>query len=1578
TMQTDDAEKQELLNWYCKAFIQDSDPDEVERYSPENIGQYIQMSFDFLAHRPFGKASVRVYSPDKNKSELVGRTIIEIVNDDMPFLIDSVTQFLAERDIEILDFFHPICRVKRDKEGNFTGFSELDGHQDGLAESIMQLHVPRLPHEAAENEFTQKIKTIMQEVRKAISDWQVMMRRLDKIISDFTAFPVPVDHNHLLEVTGFLRWLGNNHFTFLGAREYRYDPEDRSKLKQVPDSGLGLFRDPGYYVLRQDGDYVDVIDGLNDIGRDSSPITILKSNRKTNVHRFAHMDQIFITIYEEGEVVGQYCFIGLFTSTAYSARAKNIPLLSHKVHEIMRRSGFRPTGHDGKTLTHILDTYPRDELFQTDVDDLYGIVMGIMKVEIRPTIRLFSRHDRFNRFVTAMVYIPRERLNTDARRTVGELLANAFGGRLSTFSLWFGENNYVRIKYIIAVTPNTVKSPDFNVLEAEIKRITANWTDAVREAMYGKINDADIGPLVRHYAHNFPQSYREIHNAADAVRDIEILEKVYETQAIIPHIITGGPDNQQVICRIFSPNGALPLSDCLPIFENLGFRVLSENPHPINARERHFYLHEFVNENVSEFEFEFSKIRDLLSEAFLKIYHGQVENDAFNKLTLASGLSARQVSVLRAFSRYLKQAGISYSQRLIGVCLVKHATISYELYAMFDTLHNPDLDMSFEERKAQADQNKANILEALKDVTVLDEDTIIRRMMNAIRSVLRTNVFQKHDYLAFKFDCAHLHDLPLPRPYREIWVYSPRVEGVHLRFGKVARGGLRWSDRQEDFRTEILGLVKAQQVKNAVIVPVGAKGGFYAKQLPDMNIVGRDVWMAEGVAAYKIFISALLDVTDNIVKGDIFPPKKVVCYDDDDPYLVVAADKGTATFSDIANDLAIAHDFWLRDAFASGGSVGYDHKKMGITARGAWEAVKRHFRELGKDIQTEDFTVIGVGDMSGDVFGNGMLLSRKINLIAAFDHRDIFIDPAPLDTEQSYLERERLFNLPRSSWQDYKKDLISQGGGVFSRNLKSINLTPEIRALTGLTGESTTPHNLISALLKAKADLLWFGGIGTYVKSNSERNSQVGDKANDLIRVNGTDLRVKVIGEGANLGLTQKGRIEFALSGGYINTDAVDNSAGVDCSDHEVNIKIALGHAMAAEKLSTEERNTLLASMTDEVSELVLQTNYDQTRSLSTSQNVSQDRLQTHSRFLNYLEKHADLNRDVEYLPEEKVIFAGRSGYKGLMRPELSVMMAYSKLHLYKVILETSLPDQPVLEKVVDEYMPKPLKKYDAALKNHPLKREIITTVITNRAINEGGITFIFRLCERLNVTQEQAVNGYLIARHIIGFDELLQQIGALDNKIPAELQIRFYEILRKALFDQTRRVLVNFNQNLNIEELIKKYAGEFQYLSHNIEKTLGEVISVQFKDFIQNYQHEALSDDLCKRICSLYFLKNGADAIDLALLTGENATQMAKLYFHVTEWLGLDELRRKATEIPLSDVYDQKALSQIITEMDSAIYDLAKNVALSGQTPDEWFKERHDKFVKYKETFNDAVAVNVLGLSRLSIIASALHDLIA
>ena len=1503
-------------------------------------------------------------------SRVVGQdvTIIELVNDDMPFIVDSLTQFLSEKEIEIIDFFHPVANVQRDINGQFIDFSEPKKSKDGLAESFIQIHIAKITSIPVIDELKEKINSILHDIRVATSDWQVMLRKLDSIIADLGANPAPIIHETRQESVSFLRWLAMNHFTFLGYRNYRFESD---AVTTLTDSGLGLFRNPDYIVLRHDGDMVDSFPELQKLAHLEMPITILKTNVQSVVHRRVHMDQIFIVMYENGKAVGLHCFVGLFTSTAYSGRAGKIPLLERKIQAIMDKFCFRPQSHDGKLLTHILDSYPRDELFQTDIETLYNIVTGIIAIDKCPAIRLLPRHDLFNRFVSCLVYLPRERLNTDNRLKIGDILADSYGGRVSTFSIWFSESTYVRIKYIIAVTPSTLLMPDIVTLEKKIKNITTDWRDNFAEILLKKPHNSLImTPLVaRNTANGFSVAYQAHYGAERAVDDLTILAKINTHTRLIPHILKG-TDSSLTVFRLFNYQTRIALSDCLPIFENLGFKVINEYPFDIKFNDQSIQLHEFGMEYLGTNN-PHNHI-DNLSEAFIAIYQGVVENDKFNGLVIQSDLSYRQVMVLRAFARYLKQIGLTYSHQKIAECLIQHAPISKLIWELFDTLHNPDLNI--DNRDVSATLIEENINLALANVSVLDDDAIIRRYVGLIKAVLRTNFYTNKNYVSFKIDCSKMDNLPLPVPYREIWVYSPRIEGVHLRFGQVARGGLRWSDRREDFRTEVLGLVKAQQVKNAVIVPVGAKGGFYAKQLPDPAL-GRDAWLSEGIESYKIFISGLLDITDNIVNNVITPPAHIIRRDGDDPYLVVAADKGTATFSDIANSLSLERHFWLGDAFASGGSNGYDHKKMAITARGAWEAVKRHFREVGKNIQTQEFTVAGVGDMSGDVFGNGMLLSPKIRLLAAFDHRDIFIDPNP-DCAVSFAERQRLFDLPRSSWQDYNKDLISKGGAVFSRASKEIILTPEIQAITGLKTQKIRPNDLMQAILKMNVELLWFGGIGTYIRSNLETDTQVGDKANDAIRITASDVTAKVIGEGANLGITQNARIALAMNGVMLNTDAVDNSAGVDCSDHEVNIKIALGIEQVAGRMNETERNQLLEAMTNEVADLVLQTNYNQTLGLSITNAAAPSRIDLHARFLNYLEAQAGLNRTVENLPDNRTLLAGRNSFRGLTRPELSVMMAYAKLKLYDTILKSTIPDEPLFDEIVKEYMPKPLHIMQEALNNHRLRREIITTVITNRAINEGGISFVFRLCERLNISENHAMRSYIAARRIIDLECLQTQVHQLDNKIPYELQQKLYFILRRSLFDQTRRIALRNHEGFDIGHIVKTYHESFGVLINNIHTNLDVILKQKLNDFIAEHTHENLPETLRNHICSLYFMKNGGDVIDIALEGNKSLNETFNLYFQIIGKLDMDVLRRKATEIPLPDIYDQMALSQIISDMDIAVKELVMNIFASNQGIQEWFDNRKQKLEKFQETFSDAVAVQQLGLSRLSIITGALRQL--
>ena len=1161
---------------------------------------------------------------------------------------------------------------------------------DGTPTSIIAL-VCDLVGEETRQKLVELLRETFAQGQLVVRDWKPMLARLAAARDDLGRHPPQSD---ITEDLAFLDWLANDHFTFLGARDYVLVKDGAfGVLEPVKGSGLGVLSDEHTRVIHAStgGERGGLTQDVRAFLNSADPVILTKSAARSLVHRRAHMDYIGIKTFEaKGNFVGERRFVGLFTSNAYSAQARAIPLLRRKIEAVMSQAGLNPTSHDGKALSHILDTFPRDEMFQISVEELYEISTGILHMGGLPRLRLFLRFDRFDRFVSALLIAPREQIDVRLRTEIYALLAKAFNGRTTAFDETIDESALARLHYIIGRNPGPLPKVDVRVLEKQIAHLVTTWDEALTDAMSASLGRSEGPAKLTTLAPRFSPAYRDSFSAHDGARDLGMLEDLSISHGELKLRARvwrkEGEAAPALRLKLYVLGEVLPLSSCLPVFENLGLKVIAEDSYPVSFNSDSGWrqdaaILDFAMERADGLPVRLDEIGLALEDAFHAVLKGDAESDGFNRLVIAAGLSWRDITVLRAAAKFLRQASITFSGAYMQQALVRNPDVAALLVALFYAKNDPHAQG---ERAAHIVEVERRIEAALKDVPSLDDDRIIRRFKNVVDAIVRTNFFQKgpdgavRPALAMKFDSSKLDELPAPRPWREIFVYAPSVEGVHLRFGRIARGGLRWSDRREDFRTEVLGLVKAQQVKNAVIVPVGAKGGFFPKQMPANPT--REHFMQTGIAAYKTFVNALLDVTDNLdSRGQIVPPPDVLRPDGDDPYLVVAADKGTATFSDIANGIALERGFWLGDAFASGGSVGYDHKKMGITARGAWEAVKRHFRELGTDIQSSDFTVVGVGDMSGDVFGNGMLLSKHIRLVAAFDHRHIFLDPNA-DAATGYAERERLFNLPRSSWDDYNKTLIGKGGGVFARTLKEIPLSAEVKSLIGSDADSLAPAALIKALLAASADLLWFGGIGTYIKASSQSNLEVGDRANDAVRINGCDVRAKVVGEGANLGVTQLGRVEYARLSGRIDTDAVDNSAGVDTSDHEVNLKILLGGPVMRGELSEDKRNALLASMTDEVAAHVLADNYNQTLALSVAQASGLCDLDAHARFIRDLEARGRLDRKVEYLPSDVQLMGLAKDGRGLTRPELCVLLAYAKLDLDAEILASpclTIPPSP-------------------------------------------------------------------------------------------------------------------------------------------------------------------------------------------------------------------------------------------------------------------------------------------------------------
>ena len=1449
-----------------------------------------------------------------------GYDSVSIVQDDKPFLVDSVMGELADAGVTVRSMYHPVVE---------TGGGRV---------SLIIVVIDPLPQERRDV-LGDGLSATLADVTGAVDDHAAMNALMARSIAHLETSPLGVGAEVLAENLAFLRWLHDDHFVFLGARDYDYPrTADGGYEAEAPLSqsgvGLGVLADPKRTVLRRANEPAVLTRSMKRQLDLSEPVTVAKANVRSRVHRRAYMDYVGVKRFgPDGRPSGETRFVGLFTVEAYDRAASEVPLVRRKVANALTRAGKAPGSHSEKRLKNILENYPRDELFQIDESELLEIALGILHLHDRPRIKSFTRKDPFDRFVSVLAFIPRERFDASVRERIGNILAKAWGGRLSAWYPQLSDQPLVRIHYIIGMTPGDHPSPDQAALDAEIAEAGRSWVDRFESALRdAEVDDVAVGPLSARWAEAFGAGYRDRYDADEAVGDLQAadaLNATGETGQGDPVAVRAfrtdqdGPLNFRF--KLYRRGAAVPLSDVLPILADMGLKTLEEWGHALRPTdEAEIHVHEFLLEDPRGGDLAFDAVKGPFEEAFSAVWTGRTESDGFNRLVLELGVNWREAALVRTLARYRQQTGLDPSQAVQEEALREYPAVARAILALFAAKFDPAAGGEAKAREAGVGRIVADIDTRLQEVKSLDHDRALRRLALLVQAIKRTNFYQAgpdglKPHISIKIASRELADLPLPKPFREIFVWAPHIEGVHLRFGPVARGGLRWSDRRDDFRTEVLGLVKAQQVKNAVIVPVGSKGGFFPKHLSGIVRAGgdRDAQQAEAIRAYKTFLSGLLDITDNITAdGSVTHPAGAVLWEGDDPYLVVAADKGTATFSDIANGVSRDYGFWLDDAFASGGSVGYDHKVMGITARGAWEAVKRHFREMGKDIQTEPFTVVGVGDMSGDVFGNGMLLSKATKLVAAFDHRDIFIDPNP-DPVTSWIERDRMFRLPRSSWADYDASKISVGGGVFSRAAKSIALSPEIKVALDITEDVVDPAALMKAILKAPAELLYLGGIGTYVKAPTETDTQVGDKASDAIRVDAGDLRVKVVGEGANLGLTQAGRIAFARLGGRINTDAIDNSAGVDSSDHEVNIKILTGAAIASGALEARDRDALLASMTDEVGLKVLVHNYDQTLAISLQQAEGPHALEAQQGFMRWLGGKGRLDRKVEGLPDDARLAEMMTAGQPLTRPELAVLTAYSKLELFDDIVGSTAPDDPFFQRVLVDYFPGPLAEFEPDMARHRLRREIISTVLSNQIVNMTGPTFPERLRQSAQCTTSAFVLAFEAARQVFRLDEAWYAVSALDLKISAEAQTALYgeiaTVLRRQTFWLARRAT---RAGTTVDSLIAAYRPAADALRGAGASVLSRFEQGQLTQRIRSFTDLGAPEAMAAEFALLRPLVATTNIADLAGEGKWPAPAMATLYHQVGAAFDFDRLRAAAGAVPSLDHFDRLAVRRLIEDL--------------------------------------------------------------
>ncbi len=1614
---------------FVRVLFERADADDLAAYDADTLLGIARSVWDLLEHREPGERIIRVFNPNRERDHFNGGcTVMQVLSPDMPFIIDSVLGELSALDLPIRRILHPIVETRRAPNGQRLEVEAATSLQPGTPderaardmgftrESVLHVEIDRHTDPIMHREIEREIDSVLSDVSLVVKDWGPMMEGLRDATEDLRRHapfqPDRLEKGEFEETQAFLKWLLNGNFAFLGMRDYEIvGGIDEGDLVPRQDTGLGLLSDPDARVLRRRDQLAVMTPEVRDFLRQHQPIIVSKANVRSRVHRRVYMDYIGIKRYgPDGSVIGERRIVGLFTAVAYNRSTWEIPLLARKVALVLEKARLPMNAHDERAMINILETFPRDELFQATVDEILRASIGVLRLQKRPHTKIFTRHDRFDRFVAVLVYVLRDKYDTNLRIRIGELLADRFDGQVQSFHPSFSDGPLTRVYFIISRNVGPLPDVDISEIETRIEAFTRDWAEDLRVALsttHGPARGRELG--VR-YASGFSAGYRDHFGCGPACEDIEIIESLGAYPEIGLKTYRNTEDSDSAIhLKSYHWDVPLPLSDCLPIFENMGLRVVEEVPYAVevaqnsgltrageDASGRTVWIHDFFMTHTAQWPIAMETVRTVFEEGFRAVSSGVAENDGFNRLIIEQGMSWQDVVVLRALARFRKQAGSTFSESYIVTALSSQGSIARDLVELFRAKFDPDLPLSAEAREARQLELEAEIEQALEKVPVLDIDRIIRQFLNLIQSAQRTNFFQwadderrrRKNYLSIKFASRDIADLPEPRPRFEIFVYSPRVEGVHLRGGLVARGGIRWSDRPEDFRAEILGLVKAQQVKNAVIVPVGAKGGFVPKQLPAAG-ASRDDIMNEAIACYRLFISALLDLTDNLGEEGVIPAKDVIAYDGPDPYLVVAADKGTATFSDIANDMAETYGHWLGDAFASGGRTGYDHKKMGITARGAWEAVKRHFRELGTDIQSTTFTVVGIGGMSGDVFGNGMLLSTKTRLIAAFDHRDIFIDPNP-DPDRSYAERRRVFDLGRSSWQDYNPELISTGGGVFSRQRKSIPLSPEAQAALGIAKTAVTPAELIRAILSAPVDLLWFGGIGTYVKSGEESNLDASDRANDAVRIDADDVRARVVGEGANLGFTQRGRIEFARRGGRINTDSVDNAAGVGSSDHEVNIKVALNTVVASGALTLEKRNALLEDMTSDVAHLVLKSNYDQTLALTIAETNRLEDFDAHGRLMRWLERHAGLDRGVEFLPDEETLDELKERDEGLTRPELAVLMAYTKTSLFDALLASDVPDDPWLVHDLVAYFPAVLgERFPDALASHRLRREIIATVLANDVVNKAGLTMVNRIEESTGIPAPEIVRAYVITREVFGLRALQDRVNALDLEVPATVQIDAHGQIADFMRRQVSWFLRYRPMNLNIGPAIEAYRGPVLRLATGLEDMLSPFEADHFEAAMDLGRRDGLEEPMVRPLALLDPLSSATDIIDVAKRWSWSPEEAGVAYFTIGSALHLDQLRMAAKTLSPSEHWERLAIKRALEDLFRQQRVLT-NAAIGSsveqgmdQTDGQsvaalWLDGNRRDITRVNALLNDLTASGPLTGAKLSLAGSQIRDLTA
>ncbi|MCE1235463.1 MAG: NAD-glutamate dehydrogenase [Hyphomicrobiales bacterium] len=1556
--------------------------EDLARLAASDLADLSGVAFDRLARpRPGGH---RIEIADHTLADGETITVVDVLNDDMPFLFDSVTGAMVEAGHEIRLVAHPILTVTREADGRFGGLA--DGGPEAAPvrrESLIHVHLTRLSGEAARGELVASLEATLADVFAAVEDWKAMLRRLGEVVVSYRWGATPLEARVREEALGFLEWLGTENFIFLGMREYRFvETEGGAYVEPLGETGLGILRDPEVRVLKRGAESLNAANAIGAFARSPDPMMVTTSNVRSRIHRRVHMDYVGVKLWDDaGRMSGELRILGLFTAGAYTSSVHTVPMIREKVARVVARAGLSAGSHSAHALVNVLETYPRSELLQIDEATLFDFAIKIMALGEHPRIRVLARNDPFDRYVSVLVYVPRDRYTTDLRRRIGELLESRFDGKIVSWMPAHSEGPLTRIHYIVGRYRGATPEAPAVELEREVAGLVRTWRDDFVLAVERLDDEGVVRDKLARWADAFGAAYREAMSASVAVGDMEVMEELSDEHPLAVRFLRrDGDPVERIAAKLFHIGEPIDLSRRVPVLEAMGFRVIDESTYRIAPGGGPVvFVHDMTLAHADGRAIDLHEnLIGRLEDLFAAVFAGRADSDGFDALALTAGLDRREVAALRAVGRWLRQVRAPWSQDQMWATLHRHPGLASDLVALFRARLDPDLGGDRDVAEARV---RDRIEASLAQVASLEDDTIVRRFVEVIAATMRTDFFRAEadgsarDTIAFKLAPDRIADLPRPVPHREIWVSGPVVEGVHLRFGPVARGGLRWSDRPNDFRTEVLGLVKAQQVKNAVIVPVGAKGGFLPKRIgPAMD---RDAIQAEGVAAYRVFVGRLLDLTDDIVDGEIVSPPQTVTRDGADPYLVVAADKGTATFSDTANAIARDHGFWLDDAFASGGSAGYDHKKMGITARGAFEAVKRHFREIDVDVMTTPFTVVGVGDMSGDVFGNGMLLSPAIRLVAAFDHRHVFLDPAP-DCAASLEERRRLFALPRSSWADYDATKISAGGGVFARSAKSLPLSVEVRTLLDLDGAHATPAEVIRAILKARVDLLWFGGIGTYVRAAAETDAQVGDKANDAVRIAAAEVRARVVGEGANLGMTQAARIEYGTLGGRCNSDAIDNSAGVNCSDVEVNVKIALQPAVAAERLAPADRDLLLASMTDEVAELVLANNRSQTLAVSVTQADGVGDLPFQRRLTTLLEKQGRLDRKVETLPDDARFAERIANGRALGRAEIGVLLAHAKLAAKADLIGADLVDDPWFERELFAYFPETMREAHAdGIRGHRLRREIILTRLIDDMVDRGGPTVFVRIGDRTGASPAVAARAFVAVSALFELPALGAALEALAGRVAGARLLDLHGRLREIAIAAAVRFVRSVGPREPIGASVARFSTALAALSADLAGSLPERVGRAVGVARDALVADGLPDDLALRMAGLDRAIEGLDVVAVAERSGRPVGEVAAVWFDLGERLALDRLIDAARDLPIVDYYDGLAVDRAVRMLADAHRALTAE-ALEAGGVEAWAASRGEEIGRVLAAVSETLVEGggAVRASRFTVAAALVADL--